>query len=186
MSYWSFFLTVFKVSAITFGGGYTIVPVLKDEFCNKHQCITEDEMLDIVALGQAAPGPIAISVALLMGYRLKGRIGALLGVLAGILPPMITISVIYFFYETFATNYWVRAALRGMSGAIAAVMLMAVFSMARQVLRKHKVFTVIVLVGAFALAWFTTINTALLILTFALIGILVFSLKDRQEKGNES
>jgi chromate transport protein ChrA len=65
-------------------------------------------------------------------------------------------------------------------------MLMAVFSMARQVLRKYKVFTVIVLVGAFALAWFTTINTALLILTFALIGIVVFSLKDRQGKGNES
>jgi chromate transporter len=185
VSYWSFFLTIFKVSAITFGGGYTIVPVLKDEFCNKHQCITEDEMLDIIALGQAAPGPIAISVALLLGHKLKGRGGALLGVLAGILPPMITISVIYFFYDAFATNYWVRAALRGMSGAIAAVMLLAVFSMARQVLKKHKIFTLFLLVGSFVLAWFTTINTAYLILMFALIGILVFSLKDRQEDGSK-
>ncbi|MDD2427830.1 MAG: chromate transporter [Eubacteriales bacterium] len=186
MSYWLFFFTVFKVSAITFGGGYTIVPVLKDEFCNKHQCITEDEMLDIVAIAQSAPGPIAVGVSLLLGYRLKGRGGALLGILAAILPPMITISVIYFFYEAFATNYWVRAALRGMSGAIAAVMLLAVFSMARQVLKKHKLFSAILLVGAFALAWFTSINTALLILVFALSGIVVFTLKDLQEKGDES
>lgn len=186
MSYWSFFLTVFKVSAITFGGGYTIVPVLKDEFCNKKEYISEDEMLDIVALGQSAPGPIAVSVSLLLGYKLKGRGGALLGVLAAILPPMITISVIYFFYEAFAANYWVRAALRGMSGAIAAVMLLAVFSMARQVLKKHKIISLIILAGAFALAWFTTVNTALLILMFALIGIVIFSLKDQQEKGDES
>lgn len=186
VSYWSLFLTVFKVSAITFGGGYTIVPVLKDEFCNKRQCLTEDEMLDIVALGQAAPGPIAISVAFLLGYKLKGRGGALLGVLAGILPPMITISVLYVFYEAFASNFWVRAALRGMSGAIAAVMLLAVFSMARQVLKKHKIFTMILLVGAFVLAWFTTINTAVLILSFALIGILVFSWKDQEEGGHKS
>lgn len=186
MSYWLFFFTVFKVSAITFGGGYTIVPVLKDEFCNKHQCITEDEMLDIVAIAQSAPGPIAVGVSLLLGYRLKGRGGALLGILAAILPPMMIISVLFFFYEAFATNYWVRAALRGMSGAIAAVMLLAVFSMARQVLKKHKLFSAILLVGAFALAWFTSINTALLILVFALSGIVVFTLKDLQEKGDES
>lgn len=186
MSYWTFFLTVFKISAITFGGGYTIVPVLKDEFCNKRQCVSEEEMLDIVALGQSAPGPIAVGVSLLLGYKLKGRGGALLGVLAAILPPIILISIISFFYEAFASNYWVRAALRGMSGAIAAVMLLVVVSMAQQVLKKHKVFSLILLVSAFVLAWFTSINTAVLILMFALIGIVVFSLKGREEKGDES
>ncbi len=186
MSYWAFFLTVLKISAITFGGGYTIVPVLKDEFCNKRELISEDEMLDIIALGQSAPGPIAVSVSLLLGYRLKGRSGALLGVLAAILPPMIIISVIYFFYEAFATNYWVRAALRGMSGAIAAVMLLAMFSMARQVLKKNKILSLGILVGAFLLVYFTTVSVAILILIFALLGIIVFTYKDKAEAGDES
>ena len=66
------FTTFFRINAVTFGGGYTIVPVIRDEFMKKKGLIDEDEMLDIVALAQSGPGAMAISTSLLTGYKLRG------------------------------------------------------------------------------------------------------------------
>ncbi|NLB28245.1 MAG: chromate transporter, partial [Clostridiaceae bacterium] len=93
MTLWQFFLAIFKISSITFGGGYTIVPVIREEFVCKRDLLDDEEMYDLIALAQSAPGPIAVSTALLTGYKLKGRTGAILGVTAAILPPLIIISV---------------------------------------------------------------------------------------------
>ncbi len=65
MGLWRFFLIIFKISSITFGGGYTIVPVIRDEFVCKRCLLSDEEMFDLIALAQSAPGPIAVSTALL-------------------------------------------------------------------------------------------------------------------------
>lgn len=176
MSTLAFFLTVLKISAVTFGGGYTIVPVMIEEFSVKRDLIDKETMVDLVALGQSAPGPIAVSTAFLLGYKLKGRFGALIGAIAAVIPPLFIITVIYFFYSAIATNRWVRAALRGMNGAIAACMLLAVWDLAKVALKKHRVFSAVIMAASFAVAWFTTINIALVIAALALIGFVTFTI----------
>lgn len=174
MGLWKFFLKIFVISMMTFGGGYTIVPLIREEFVHKEKLIGDEEMLDLIALSQTAPGPIAVSTALLTGYKLKGRRGAIVGVIAATLPPLIIISTLYFFYTWFASNIWVRAALRGMSGAICAIMIIAVYDLAKAALKKHKIFSAITMVAAFLTGLLTSINLGLIILALALIGIVAF------------
>ncbi len=159
---------------MTFGGGYTIVPMIREEFVCKEKLICDDEMLDLIALSQTAPGPIAVSAALLTGYKLKGRWGAILGVVAAALPPLIIISILYYFYAWFASNFWVRAALRGMSGAISAVMIIAVYDLAKASLKKHKIFSAVLMISSFLVGLLTSVNTGLIIVTLGLIGIVTF------------
>jgi chromate transporter len=175
MSLWHFFLSIFKISSITFGGGYTIIPVIREEFVCKRGLLDDEEMYDLIALAQSAPGPVAVSTALLTGYKLKGRWGAILGVVAAILPPLIIISVLFYVYEAFASNFWVRAALRGMSGAISAVMLYAVYGMAKPCLARHKFFSAGLMLASFLTGLFTSINTGLIILFLGITGILAFT-----------
>lgn len=150
------------------------MPLIREEFVHKEKLIGDEEMLDLIALSQTAPGPIAVSTALLTGYKLKGRRGAVVGVIAATLPPLIIISILYFFYTWFASNIWVRAALRGMSGAICAIMIIAVYDLAKAALKKHKIFSAIIMVAAFLTGLLTSINLGLIILALALIGIVAF------------
>ena len=175
MTLWQFFFAIFKISSITFGGGYTIVPVIREEFVCKRGLLEDEEMYDLIALGQSAPGPIAVSTALLTGYKLKGRTGAILGVIAAILPPLIIISVLFYMYEAFASNFWVGAALRGMSGAISAVMLHAVYRMAKPCLCRHRIFSAALMTAAFLTGLLTSIHTGLIILALGITGILAFT-----------
>ena len=175
MSLWQFFLTIFKISGITFGGGYTIVPVIRNEFVVKRNLLSDEEMYDLIALSQSAPGPIAVSTALLTGYKLKGRTGAILGTVAAILPPLLIISVLFFVYESFDANFWVRAALRGMSGAISAIMIFAVYDLSRACLSRYKVFSGVLMLLTFLVGLFTSISTGLIILALGLFGILAFT-----------
>ena len=175
MTLWQFFLSIFKISSITFGRGYTITPVISEEFVCKRCLLDDEEMYDLVALAQSAPGPIAVSTALLTGYKLKGRIGAILGVVAAILPPLIIISILFYLYEAFSSNFWVRAALRGMSGAISAIMLHAVYKMARPCLGQHRVFSIFLMLASFLAGLLTSISTGLIILALGIAGILAFT-----------
>ena len=91
------FLTFFRINAITFGGGYTIVVVLRDEFMSKKKIISEDEMLDLVAIAQSGPGAMAINTSVLTGYKLRGPLGALVCMLASVAPCIIIITIISHF-----------------------------------------------------------------------------------------
>lgn len=182
ISYFELFRALFKINSITFGGGQTIAPVILDEFSYKRKLISEEEMLDIIALAQSGPGSLAVSVSLLVGYKVKGIFGALTAMLSAILPPLILISIIYYFYQAFASNFWVRAALRGMSGVIGAVLVYTSISLARVALKTHPIFSTLCLVGSFAVAYFTNVNIAWVIVVLALIGLVLFSIKDIEVK----
>lgn len=177
ISYLELFITIFKINIMTFGGGYTIAPVMLDEFAKKRQLINEDEMLDIIALAQSGPGALAVSVSLLIGYKLKGIKGALVCIAGAVLPPLVVISIIYFFYKEFASNFWVRAALRGMGGMIAAVLVATTFDLGKSASKKRPVFAYIIIVGTFIVSYLTDINTAFIILALAIIGAVLFSIK---------
>ena len=108
------FIETFYLSAFTFGGGYMIVSLMKKKFVNEYHWIEEDEMLDLVAIAQSAPGAIAVNGAIVVGYKLAGISGVIVSVFGAVLPPFLIISVVSVFYEIFRDNRIVAAMLSGM------------------------------------------------------------------------
>lgn len=176
ITYKQLFLKTFKISAVTFGGGYTIVPVMRDVFVSKNALILDEEMLNLIAIAQSAPGPIAVNTSILIGYKLKGVRGALVSTLATVLPPLLIISVISFFYIQFQSNQVIQSALLGMRGSISAIMGYAVFSMGKNTLRNHPWFSTPLMIIIFLLGYFTPIATILLIIGSGLTGLFYFGI----------
>ena len=92
--YWQLFLSTFKLSACTFGGGFVIIPLMRERFVKELHWIDEEEMLDLTAIAQSSPGSIAINASILVGYHVAGIPGALITVVGAALPPLIIISII--------------------------------------------------------------------------------------------
>ncbi len=176
ISLWELFLTFFRINAITFGGGYTIVAILRDEFVLRKKIIDENEMLDLTALAQSGPGAMAINTSVLTGYKLRGPIGAVVCMLASVLPCIIIITVISYFYQEFRANYFVNAALVGMSGVIAAVLIVTTYNMGKNVLKKHPIFSSFIMALSFCLSFFFHVNSGLIVLSFGAMGLVLFSL----------
>lgn len=101
------FWSTLCISAFTFGGGFVIITFMKKKFVDELHWIDEQEMLDFTALAQSSPGAIAVNAAILVGWRVSGFTGMLVAVLGTILPPMVILSIISFFYAVFATNPYV-------------------------------------------------------------------------------
>lgn len=112
----SLFLSTFYLSAFTFGGGYVIVTLMKQKFVDELHWIDEDEMLDLVAIAQSAPGAIAVNGAIVVGYKLAGVTGLLTAVLGTVLPPFLILSVISVCYEAFRSMTLIALMLEGMPG----------------------------------------------------------------------
>ncbi len=158
------FWIFFKINAITFGGGYTIVPIIKDIFVEDLKLIDEEKMLDIVALAQGGPGAMAISTSVLTGYKLRGPVGAIVSLVASSMPCLITLSIISQFYQAFKTNFYISSALLGISGAISAI-------------KKFPIFSSFVIIIVFILGFFfKDINKIYLIIFSGLSGLITFSL----------
>nr|WP_296154761.1 chromate transporter [uncultured Peptoniphilus sp.] len=186
ISLWKLFLTFFKINTFTFGGGYTIVPIIRDEFVEHQKLIDEDEMLDIVALAQSGPGAMAISTSLLTGYRLRGPLGAATCLFASVLPCLVIILSINLAYKEFRENFYVNAALVGISGIISAVLFLTTWRMGRRAMYEDRNFSILMIVVATALGMLTDINTAFIILLLGFSGIIVTKLEDRKKEGQRS
>lgn len=170
------FTTFFRINAVTFGGGYTIVPVIRDEFMKKKGLIDEDEMLDIVALAQSGPGAMAISTSLLTGYKLRGVKGALTSLLASVLPCLIIISLLTYFYQSYSKNFIVKSALLGMAGMISSILILTVYHMGKAAARNHRWFALVLMMGAFAASYFFKVHTVIIIVTLGLIGLFSYDI----------
>jgi len=181
MKYRELFWIILKISTVTFGGGYTIVPILRNEFVIKKRVIEDEEMMNFIALAQSAPGAIAVNTSILIGYRLHGLTGAMTALAASITPPLIIISIITYFYATMLNNPLVIAAFTGIRGSIGSIIFYASINMGRNVLRSNRVFNVLLMVVIFILGTITLIPTIVLILSSGLIGLLYFhSMRHRE------
>lgn len=170
--YMQLFGSIFYLSAFTFGGGYVIVPLMKKKFVEELKLIDEEEMLNLVAIGQSSPGAIAVNTALLIGYKTAGFKGAAVSVAAAILPPFITISIISFFYSAFKDNAVVAAVLKGMQAGVAAVILSAVLDFGADTLKDKSVFSIFTMIAAFTLSYFLKINVIYIIIICIGLGVV--------------
>lgn len=180
--YWKIFISTFTLSAFTFGGGYVIVPLMQKKFVNQYGWIDETEMLDMVAIAQSAPGPIAVNASIIIGYRLGGVLGAMVSMLGTVLPPFVIIAIISFFYQAFRDNYVVATVMRGMQAGVAAVIVDAVIKMAVNVGKEKSVLSYIIMFAAFIVAYFFNVNVVFVILACAAVGIIATVIRERRNK----
>ena len=131
-------------------------------------------MLDIIALAQSIPGAMAINTSMLVGYKLRGVMGALVSLIGAFLPPLLVISVVYVFYELFQTNLLIQSILSGMRGAVSAVMIYSAFNMLKSLLKTNRVFSLTLMILAFLIGWFTNISVGYIMLVAGIIGFLYF------------
>ena len=170
--YWKLFSSTFKLSACTFGGGFVIVPLMRKKFVEELGWIEEQEMLDLTAIAQSSPGAIAVNASLLVGYHVAGIPGALLTVLGTVLPPLLIITVISFFYQQFRDNVIVSMAMTGMLAGVAAVICDVVFHMVQGILRLKRWLPLFVLVASFAAVHFFDVNIIIIIFSCGIIGAI--------------
>ena len=168
--YWKLFVSTFTLSAFTFGGGYVIVPLMRKKFAEELGWINQTEMMDMVAIAQSCPGPLAVNTSIMIGYRLAGLAGAFTAIVGTILPPLIIISVISLFYQAFRANALVAAVLRGMQSGVAAVIVDVIWKMGGDIVREKSTLSMIIMVLAFAAAYWLEVNVALSIIICGIIG----------------
>ena len=173
-----FFSTLY-LSAFTFGGGYVIVTLLKKKFVDEYHWIEEDEMLDLVAIAQSAPGAIAVNGAIVVGYKLAGMPGAAGAIVATIIPPFVIISV---FYEAFRDNFLVSQMLAGMQAGVGAVIASVVWQMGADVARSRSAASMLILAAAFAATCLFGVNVVVVILAAAGVGAVRTLLALRHKK----
>ena len=179
-TYLKLFLTTLEISAFTFGGGYVIIPLMRRTFVSRLRWIEESEMLDLTAIAQSSPGPIAVNAAILIGYRIGGIPGAIISCLGAVIPPLVIISVISAFYEAFRSNRYVSAAMTAMSAGVAAVVADAVIAMTMDIIRTRRIMPIAMLVAAFILVALLGVNIIAVIIISGAIGYLSATVSERR------
>lgn len=176
---WKLFYSMVYLSTFTFGGGYVIVTLMQKKFVDDYHWINKDEMLDLVAIAQSAPGAIAVNGAIVVGYKIAGVLGIIVSVIATILPPFIIISVVSVFYSIFKENLIFHYVLDGMQSGVGAVIGVVVVEMALGIFKEKKISYYLIMFGSFVVNYFFKVNVVLIILTCIVIGI-VYSIYERR------
>ena len=181
-TYFGLFLQTLTLSSFTLGGGYVMIPLLRERLVEKLGWINENELTEMTAIGQSSPGAMIVNVSVLLGYRLLGFWGAVCALLGTALPAIVLLAAAAYFYDLIRGNRYVSAAFRGMNAGVAAVIADTVVTMAAPYLKKDQALYALIMVGAFAAAFFLDINVALVIVACGVIGIVIGAVRDRKKK----
>lgn len=170
-SYFSLFTSMMAISAFTFGGGFVIIGMMQKKFCEELHWVSEEEVLDMTAIAQSAPGALAVNSAIIFGYRIAGIRGAFISTLATIIPPIIIISVVTMIYDTFRTNQIVQIALQVMRAGVAAIITDVVIDLSKKIIDTKDMINIILMIVAFIASWFFKVSSIMIILIFIALGI---------------
>lgn len=171
------FLAFAKIGALTFGGGLSMLPMLKYEIVGKHEWATEEEILDYYAVGQCTPGIIAVNTATFIGYKRKGVIGGIVATLGIIMPSIIIILVIASILRNFMNHRLVQAALDGVRAAVCALMLNTILVLCKKSIRN--LFCFFLFAAAFVMTFFFNISPMWVVVVAGMIGCIAYRRKDR-------
>ena len=156
------FTTFMKIGIFTFGGGYAMIPLIQRETVVKRKWVDDDDILDIVAIAESTPGPIAINASTFVGYRVGGFFGAVVGTVGMVLPSFIIILAISFVLNSFQDVQAVKYAFNGIRAGVLALIIRALWLMYKN----------IVMAAAFILSAFTSVNVIIVIAGCALFGLI--------------
>ena len=141
--YLSLFLTMLKIGLFTFGGGYAMIALLENEFVEKKKWLDKDEFLDVAAIAESTPGPIAINAATYIGYKNSGIIGSMIATLGICIPSFVIIYAISLFFDAFLSFTLVAYAFKGIQICVVYLILTAGLKMLKQI--KKTTFNVIII-----------------------------------------
>lgn len=174
--FWSFF----KIGAFTFGGGYAMIPLIQRETVEKKQWISDDDILEIVAIAESTPGPIAINSATFVGYKTAGVAGAVSATLGVVLPSFVIILLISFLLNEFQHIKAVQYAFNGIRAGVLALLIKALVTMYKKSPKGWAAY--IVMGAAFVLTAFFSVNVIFVILGCAVFGIVTSRYMERRAK----
>lgn len=171
------FWSLVKIGTFTFGGGWSIITQLQNEFVEKRAWITQEELLDITSIGRSLPGIMIINIAVIFGYRIAGPICAVFCAVGIALPSVIVISIITIFYNAFISNPYISRAMAGVRGAVIPIILSAAVRLKKSALTDKIQY--LIAAGAFLICLFTSLNNILIVLLGAAAGLILKGVKDR-------
>ena len=166
-SLWRIFTVFAKIGAFTIGGGYAMIPLIQAEM-SRRGWISEDELPDIVALSQSAPGIMAVNISIFAGHRLRGFKGSVAATLGSILPSFLIILSIALFFTAFKDNPWVAKAFAGIRPVVIALIAVPTVRMAQKSCRKWWAWLLAVI--SLALVAFLSVSPIYIILCVLVLG----------------
>ena len=176
-SLWLLFINMLKIGLFTFGGGYAMIHLLENEFVSKKKWIEEDEFMDLVAIAESTPGPIAINCSTYIGYKKEKILGAVLATLGMCIPSFTIIFLISLFFNQFLSIGWVAAAFKGIQVCVVFLILSAGVKMLKKMKKKpfnlivmSATFLCMVAFGVFAVSF----SSIFYILISGLVGLLIY------------
>lgn len=165
----SLFLTFMKIGVVTFGGGYAMIPIIERETAQRHKWIQESDLINVVAISESTPGPIAICAATFIGYEVAGFFGAFFATVGVVLPSFIIIFIISLFLRQFEELKIIKYAFFGIRAGVLALIVKAVISMFKQ--SPKNIVAYIIMALSFVLVTFFSTNVLVIILSSAVVGL---------------
>lgn len=177
------FLLFCKIGCFTFGGGWSLLAQIEQEFVDKRKLATKSELLEMVAVGKSIPGIMIGNISALFGYHVAGIPGAVCTVTGIAMPAMLILSVVAVFYNSLKDNYWCRAVLLGIQAAVVPIIISAASSLGKEAL--HSRLTLGVFIIALILCLFFGVSNILLVLIGAAAAIVYHFAARGKDQGEE-
>ena len=171
------FFTFAKIGLFTFGGGYAMIPLIEKEVVDKKKWISSEELLDVIAISESTPGPIAVNAATFIGKKIGGFLGALCATLGVVLPSFIIIVAVSFFFEAFRELRIVRYAFFGIRAGVLALILKALISMFKQ--SPKEILSYILMIASAVMVIFFDVNAIVVIIACALTGVIYSMIRSK-------
>lgn len=171
-SLFEIYKTMFRIGCITYGGGWSILAQMEEEFSEKRGWVTREELLDFMSLARSFPGIMVINLSVLFGYRMRGAAGSMAAAFGLASPAFFVITAITFCYSALISNPWIARIMVGVRCAVVPIILTSAIHMKKKALKGGVTY---VMAGiAFLLCIFTGINKLAMVIAAALLGLLMW------------
>lgn len=178
VSKWDIFKTFFMIGLTTFGGGYGMLAVMRYKLVEVKHWLSADEMVELLAVSESTPGPLAVNAATFIGYKKAKFVGSVLATLGVVLPSLIISVILGILLTQITGNTIINNALKGISAGISVIILMAFLSLGRK--QEYTLVNTIIFIVAVVLVFFKILSVIYIILIGAAIGIIVGLIRDRK------
>ena len=181
--YYDLFMVFFRIGLFTLGGGYAMLPLIEREVVDKKKWIEGEDFLNVLAIAQSLPGPIAVNTAVFVGYKTRGLAGSLVGLFGTVMPSFICMIIIASFFVGIKDDPTVAAVFTGIRPAVAALIAASVWSLGKKA--KLTWFTGGVALASALAVWLARLSPAWVVVALALVGALWVRGGDGKKGGAE-
>ncbi len=185
-TYLQLFLTMLKIGAFTFGGGYAMIALLENELISNKKWIEKDEFLDMVAIAESTPGPVAINSATYIGYKIGGVLGSVVATLGVVIPSFTIIFIISLFFNQFLSLAYVGYAFKGIQVCVVYLILSAGLKLLKNLEKNAFNLTIMIsVIVAMLLCSVFAVNfsTIFYIIICGTVGVTAYFIRKLKKKG---